>query len=121
MRYIALCLLLLAGCYPGPSVPPEPEPTADTIEQAAFDACKAHAVGLAKVATDTADKAATFKSHADAADFGAAANKAARDESFAAFYKAVDAQLDPEHSEYDGEKTAKVFRSAAKGFERAGK
>jgi hypothetical protein len=74
---------------------------------------------LADVARQTADKAATFKSHAEAVDFGAEKNKAAREAAFKPLYDLIDSALDPQHKPYDPAATAEVFRHVASGAERA--
>jgi hypothetical protein len=117
VRYLAPLLLLLSGClYQPHDVTPPPAPVSDdAIAQAAEDAVHAFAAGLSANATETADKAATFKNHAEAVDFGAKLNKASREEAFAPLFKLINDELQPQTKPYDAEATAKVFRSVADG------
>ena len=117
MRYLAPLLLLCAGCLyqPHGDVTPKPPVSVDPIAEAAEDAVHAFAAGLSANATETAEKSATFKSHAEAVDFGAKLNKASREEAFAPLFKLINDELQPQTQPYDAEKTAKVFRSVADG------
>lgn len=126
----AACLVVAAGgCAPrvGADRPAPHKPTphvADPIADAAEQALRDYVAGLAKTARETAEAAPTFKAHADAADYGAKKNKAARDESFRPAFQAIDRavlEADPvtkQQKPYDAAKTAKAFRSFADGIER---
>lgn len=126
----AACLLVAAGgCAPrvGADRPAPHKPTphvADPIADAAEQALRDYVAGLAKTARETAEAAPTFKAHADAADYGAKKNKAARDKSFRPAFREIDAfalqrdQKTGKAQPYNAERTAKALRSFADGIER---
>lgn len=129
-RFAAIAWLVVAvgGCAPrvGPLRPdPQPTPsTDDPIADAASQAVRDYVAGLARVARETAEAAPTFKTHTDAATYGATKNKAAREAAFAPPFKLIDQELlaidakTGKPAPYDPTKTAAAFRSFAAGVER---